>query len=43
MHVQTTGSGASYQGRNETFWEYQGEALITWGYGVPEMRCRKTQ
>jgi uncharacterized protein len=42
MYLQPSGSGAKYQGRNETFWEHQGEALITWGYGAPEMRCRKT-
>jgi len=42
MHVQPSGSGARYQGRNETFWEHQGEALVTWGHGTPEMHCRKT-
>ena len=41
MVVQPSGSGARYQGRNESFWEHQGEAAITWGYGAPEMRCRK--
>ncbi len=40
MYVQPSGSGARYQGRNESFWEHQGEAMITWGYGAPEMRCR---
>ena len=29
------------KGRNETFWEHHGKALITWGYGAPEMRCKK--
>lgn len=33
------GSGAKYVGRNETFWEHQGEARVTWGHGAPEMRC----
>ena len=42
MFVQPSGSGARYQGRNESFWEHQGEALVTWGYGAPEMRCRKS-
>jgi uncharacterized protein len=42
MYLQPSGSGTKYQGRNETFWEHQGEALITWGYGAPEMRCKKT-
>lgn len=41
MYIQPSGSGAKYQGRNETFWEHQDEALIQWGYGAPEMRCKK--
>lgn len=41
MYQQPSGSGARYQGRNETFWEHQGEASITWGFEAPEMRCRK--
>jgi uncharacterized protein len=42
MFVQPSASGARYQGRNESFWEHQGEATVTWGYGAPEMRCRKS-
>lgn len=41
MYLQPSGSGAKYQGRNETLWEHQGEALIQWGYGAPEMRCKR--
>ena len=41
MYLQPSASGARYQGRNESLWEHQGEASITWGYGTPEMRCRK--
>lgn len=41
MFLQPSGSGARYQGRNETFWEHHGEASITWGHGAPEMRCKK--
>jgi uncharacterized protein len=41
MYIQRSASGAKYQGRNETFWEHQGEALITWGYGAPAMRCTR--
>ena len=41
MSVQPSASGAKYQGRNETFWEHQGEASITWGYEAEEMRCTK--
>ena len=41
MYLQPSGSGAKYQGRNETFWEHHGEALIIWSHGAPEMRCKK--
>lgn len=41
MYLQPSGSGAKYQGRNETLWTQQDEALITWGYGTPQMRCTK--
>lgn len=40
MVAQPAASGARYQGRNESLWEHQGEAVITWGYGAPELRCR---
>lgn len=39
MVLQPSGSGTKYQGRNETFWEHQGEATIIWGFNAPEMRC----
>jgi uncharacterized protein len=39
MHLQPSASGSKYQGRNEMFWEHQGEATIVWGYGADEMRC----
>jgi len=39
MYLQPSGSGVKYQGRNEMFWEHQGEATIVWGYGTPEMGC----
>ncbi|WP_201838880.1 MliC family protein [Microvirga zambiensis] len=42
MFVQPSGSGARYQGRNESFWEHQGEATVTWGFGAPEMHCKKS-
>ena len=41
MYLQPSASGTKYQGRNEIFWEHQGEASITWGYGAPQMRCKK--
>lgn len=31
MYSQPSGSGSRYQGRNESLWEHQGEARITWG------------
>jgi membrane-bound inhibitor of C-type lysozyme len=40
MVLQPSGSGSKYQGRNETFWEKSGEAMVTWGYDSPEMRCK---
>ncbi len=41
MFLQPSGSGSKYQGRNESLWEHQGEAVIVWGYGGPEMRCKR--
>ena len=41
MYQQKSGSGAKYQGRNESLWEHQGEAAIRWGYGSKEMKCKK--
>jgi uncharacterized protein len=40
MTIQPSGSGARYQGRNESFWEHQGEAKISWGHEAPEMICK---
>ncbi len=42
MYRQPSASGSKYQGRNETLWEHQGEALITWGAGAPEMHCKRS-
>jgi uncharacterized protein len=39
MFQQPSGSGAKYQGRNESFWEHHGEAVLTWGYDAPEIHC----
>ena len=41
MYIQPSASGSKYQNRNETFWGKHSEALVTWGYGTPEMRCKK--
>jgi membrane-bound inhibitor of C-type lysozyme len=40
MTLQPSASGAKYQGRNELFWEHQGEALIVWGFEAPEIHCK---
>ena len=40
MLAAPAASGARYAGRNESFWEHQGEARVVWGYGAPEMTCR---
>lgn len=40
MYLQPSGSGARYQGRNESLWEHQGEARVVWGYQAAEMRCK---
>ena len=40
MFQQPSGSGARYQGRNESLWEHQGEATVIWGHGAGEMRCK---
>ena len=39
MYQQRAASGVRYQGQNETLWEHQGKARITWGNGSPEMSC----
>ena len=41
MYLQPGGGGRKYQGRNETFSENQGKVAITWGYGTPQMGCKK--
>ncbi|MDO6428274.1 MliC family protein [Thalassotalea sp. 1_MG-2023] len=40
MFQQPSASGAKYQGRNESFWEHQGQARIVWGYNAKPMTCR---
>ena len=39
MYRQPSGSGARYQGRNESFWAHQGEATVRWGHGAGDMHC----
>jgi uncharacterized protein len=40
MVRQRSASGTRYKGRNESLWEHQGEATVTWGYGNAPMQCR---
>lgn len=39
MYLQPSASGTRYQGRNESYWEHQGVATVTWGYEAAEMQC----
>ncbi len=39
MYRVRSGSGARYEGRNELFWEHQGEATVRWGYDAGTMQC----
>jgi len=41
MVLQPSASGSKYQGRNEVFWEHQGEAMLAWGFEAPEMKCSR--
>jgi uncharacterized protein len=41
MYLQQSGSGSKYQGQNESFWEQNGKAIVVWGYGGTEMRCKQ--
>lgn len=41
MYQQPAASGSKYQGRNESFWEHQGEVRVSWGYDIPEFVCKK--
>jgi len=41
MYLQPSGSGSKYQGRNESAWIKGKEAMVTWGYEAPEMKCEQ--
>lgn len=43
MYSVVAASGAKYEGRNESFWEHQGEARVVWGYNTPEFVCKKAE
>ncbi|WP_428821127.1 MliC family protein [Microbulbifer sp. MCCC 1A16149] len=40
IFIEPTASGSRYVGRNESIWEHQGEAKITWGADGIEMQCK---
>ena len=39
LYRQAAGSGAKYEGRNISLWEYHGEAVLVWGYRAPHLHC----
>ncbi len=41
MFQERSASGSRYVGRNESFWEHQGEATIRWGYDAPDQSCSR--
>ena len=41
MYLQPSASGSKHEGGDKSFWAHQGEAMITWGYQAPQMRCIK--
>lgn len=43
MILASRDDGARYLGRNESFLEQPETATVVWGFGMPEMRCAKTQ
>lgn len=43
MHIEPSGSGSKYEGRNESAWIKGKGALVTWGYDAPEMNCEERQ
>lgn len=40
MTQQPAASGSRYEGRNERYWEHQGEATVVWGWQAPALRCK---
>lgn len=40
MTQAAAASGTRYVGRNESFWEHQGEARVVWGWQAPEIVCK---
>lgn len=39
MTQQPAASGSRYIGRNESYWEHQGEVRVVWGWQAPALRC----
>jgi uncharacterized protein len=40
MYLEPGMSGARYVRKSQSFWEHQGEALVSWGFDMPEIQCR---
>lgn len=40
MFRQTSANAARDEGRNESLWEHQGEALVRWGEQAAQRHCR---
>jgi hypothetical protein len=41
LFAKPVASGSRYEGRDVSYWEHQGEALVAFGPDAREMRCRK--
>nr|WP_010133571.1 MliC family protein [Microbulbifer agarilyticus] len=39
MYLEPSASGTRYKGKNDSFWEHQGQASLVWGYGAAEISC----
>ena len=41
MYLEPSGSGANYQGRNESVWTKGDEARVKWGFDAQTMNCKE--
>ena len=41
MFAEPDEGGRLYRGRNESFREQDGVAIVVWGFGAPELHCRR--
>lgn len=40
LFLEPDTSGQRYVRQSQSFWEHQGEAMVSWGYDMPEILCR---